>query len=80
MIQKTDAIFIGERIVLKSFAKILKELGTEIINFEEKEMIPLTIKKLSLMKSKNYVIYVNKNFAVIKTKKSKRSLPLHQKI
>ena len=42
MIQKTDAIFIGEEKLLKTFVKI----GTEIINFEEKEMIPLTNKEI----------------------------------
>ena len=51
----------------------------EIINFEEKEMMPLTIKKLRLMKSKKYAIYVKKSFVMIKTRKSQRSLPLHRK-
>ena len=40
MKQKINAIFIGERIVLKR-----KELGMEIINFKKKEMIPLTNKE-----------------------------------
>ena len=38
MIQETGAIF--------KFCKDLKELGTEITNFEEKEMIPLTNKQI----------------------------------
>ena len=33
-----------------------------MINFKKKEMIPLTNKELSLMKSKKYVIYVKKRF------------------
>ena len=41
MIQKTDVIFIEEK-----FCKDLKDLGMEIINFEEKEMIPLTNKEI----------------------------------
>ena len=41
MIQKTDAIFIGETI-----CKDLKDLGMEIINLAEKEMIPLTNKEI----------------------------------
>ena len=41
MIQKADAIFIRD-----NFCKNLKELGTEIINFGEKEMIPLTNKEI----------------------------------
>ena len=45
MMQKTDAIFIGER-TIENFCKDLKELGMEIINFEEKEMIPLTNKEI----------------------------------
>ena len=39
--KKTDAIFIVEKI-----CKDLKELEMEIINFEEKEMIPLINKEL----------------------------------
>ena len=31
---------------IEKFCKDLKELGTEIINFEEKEMIPLTNKEI----------------------------------
>ena len=46
MRQKTDTIFIGEKIVLK-FCKDLKEFGIEVINFEEKEMIPLTNKEIN---------------------------------
>ena len=44
MRQKTDAIFIGENI--EKCCKDLKELGMETINFEEKEMIPLTKKEI----------------------------------
>ena len=44
MKEKTDANFIEEKIVLK-FCKDLKELATEIINYKEKEMIPLTDKE-----------------------------------
>ena len=52
MIQKTDAIFIGEK-----FCKDLKELGMEIINFEEKEMIPLRNKEIKFFeKQKAYHI------------------------
>ena len=63
---------------IENFCNDLKELGMEIINFEEKEMMPLTIKKLGLIKSKKYVIYVKKSFVMIKTRKSQRSLPLHR--
>ena len=41
MIQKTRYFYRGKDCIEK-FCKDLKELGTEIINFEEKELIPLT--------------------------------------
>ena len=44
MIWKTDAIFIAEKI--EKFCKDLKKLGTEILKFEGKEMIPLTNKEI----------------------------------
>ena len=43
---------------IKRLCSDRKELGTEIINFEEKEMIPLTIMKISFMRSKKNVTYV----------------------
>ena len=52
---------------IEKFCKDLKELGTEIIIFKEKEMIPLTNKEINLMKNKKYVIYVKKSFVMIKT-------------
>ena len=43
---------------IEKFWKDLKELGTEIINFEEKEMIPLTNKEIkSYEKQKVCYIY-----------------------
>ena len=44
MIWKKGAIFIVEKI--EKFCKDLKKLGTEILNFEGKEMIPLTNKEI----------------------------------
>ena len=35
-------MFIEEKIVFKMFCSDLKELATKIINYKEKEMIPLT--------------------------------------
>ena len=46
IIQKTDAIFYRGKDCIEKFCKDLKEIGTEIINFEEKEMIPLTNKEI----------------------------------
>ena len=42
--QKTNTMFIEEE-TIKKFCKDLKELGTRIIDYEEKEMIPLIDKK-----------------------------------
>ena len=61
-------MFIEEE-TIKKFCKDLKELGTRIIDYEEKEMIPLIDKKISLMKSKKNVTYVKKSFVMIKMKK-----------
>ena len=63
------AIFIGEKII-ENFCNYLKELGTEIINFEGKEMMPLTNKEIKSYEKQKYAIYVKKNFVTIKTTKS----------
>ena len=59
---------------IEKFCRDLKELGTEITNFEEKEMIPLTNKEIKSyekhMTYKSSAIYAKKSFAVIKTKKN----------
>ena len=52
---------------MEKFCKDLKELGTGIINLEEKEMIPLTNREI---KSYEKQIYVKKSFAMIKIKKA----------
>ena len=68
--QKTDAIFIGEKI--EKFCKDLKELGTEIINLEEKEMIPLTNEEIKSYE-KQKVCHICKNrFCYDKNKKKVR--------
>ena len=57
-------MFIGEKIALKSFVKI-----TKIINYEEKEMIPLTDNENRTYEKQKNVTYVKKGFAMIKMKK-----------
>ena len=42
---------------IETFCKDLKELGTEMINFEEKEMIPLTNKEMKSYEKQN-VCYI----------------------
>ena len=54
---------------MERFSKDLKNKTTKIINYEKKEMIPLTNDKKSLMKNKKFVIYVKKSFALIKMMK-----------
>ena len=67
MRQKTDAIFIGEKI--EKFCKDLKELGTETINFEEKEMIPLTKKEIKSYEKQKGCHICKKKFCYNKNKK-----------
>ena len=67
MIQKTDAIFIGEKI-----CKDLKELGTEIINFEGKKMIPLTNKEIKSYEKQKVCHICKKEFFDDKNKKKVR--------
>ena len=54
---------------IKRFCSDLKELGTKIINYEEKEMIPLTDNENRTYKKQKNVTYVKKVFAMIKMKK-----------
>ena len=66
---------------IEKFCKDLKELGTEIINFEEKEMIPLTNKEIKLYEKQKVCHICKEKFCNDKKKeKRKRSLPLHRKI
>ena len=44
--QKTDVIFDKGKYCIEKLCKDLKELRTEIINFEQKEMILLAIKEI----------------------------------
>ena len=53
----------------QKFCEDLKKHAIKIINFEEKEMKPLTDSDISFMKSKKYVIYVKKSFIMVKMKK-----------
>ena len=72
MIQKTGATFIGEKIVLKSFFKDLKELGMEIISFEEKQMIPLTNKEIKSCEKQKVCHICKEKFCNHKNKKKVR--------
>ena len=57
---------------IKKFCKDLKELGTKITNYKEKEMIPLTDNENKFdEEQKKNVPYVKKSFVRIKMKKRK---------
>ena len=77
---KNRRYFYRRKDCIEKFSKDLKEIGTEIINFEEKEMIALTNKEIKSYEKQKYATYVKKSFVIIKTKKSERSLLLHQEI
>ena len=50
---------------MKNFCLDLKIHATKIINYEKKEMIPLTKKKRRSIISKKFVIYVKKDLVLI---------------
>ena len=54
---------------IEKFCKDLKVLRSEIINFEEKEMTPLTNKEIKSYEKEKYVTYVKKGFVMIKARK-----------
>ena len=59
---------------IEKFCKDLKELGTEIINFEEKEMIPLTNKEIKSYEKQKVCYICEKKFCDDKNKKSEYDL------
>ena len=54
---------------IEKFCKDLKELATKRINYEEKDMIPLTDNENKFYEEQN-VTYVKKSFVMIKMKKT----------
>ena len=54
---------------IKRFCSDLKELATKIINYKEKEMIPLTDNENKFYEEQKNVTYVKKGFVMIKMKK-----------
>ena len=55
---------------MKKFCKDLREHATKIINYEKKEMIPLTKKKRKTIISKKFLIYAKKNLIQMRTIKN----------
>ena len=78
---KKQKTFYRRKDCIGKFCKDLKELGTEIINFEEKEMIQLTNKEIKSYEKQKVCHICKKEFCDDKNKKkSLRSLSLHRKI
>ena len=50
---------------MKKFCKGLREHTTKIINYEKKDMIPLTKKNNNNIVSKKFVIYAKKNLILM---------------
>ena len=67
MIQKEDKTWRHD--CIKKFCCELKELGTKVVNYEQKEMTPLTGGEKRYYEKKKNATYVEKCFAVIKNKK-----------
>ena len=54
---------------IEKLCKKLKERAMKIINYEEKEMIPLTKEEKNSYKNKKHATYAKKSFVQIKTMK-----------
>ena len=66
---KNKRYFYRGKDCIEKFCKDLKELGTEIINFEEKEMIPLTNKEIKSYEKQKVCYICEKKFCDDKNKK-----------
>ena len=55
---------------MKNLCKDFRDQAMKIINYKEKEMIPLTDEEMSFIKTKKFVTYVKKNLVLIKVIKS----------
>ena len=50
---------------MERFCKDLREHAIKIIDYEKKEIIPLLMKKISLVKSKKFATYLKKNLILM---------------
>ena len=66
-------LFLQGKRFIEKFRKDLKGLGTEIINFEEKEMIPLANKKIKSYEKQKVCHICKENFCDDKNKKKVRN-------
>ena len=65
---------------MERFCIDLRDHAMKIINYEEKEMTPLTDKKISLMKSEKFATYAKKNLVLMKMIKIHLNVTLKPKI
>ena len=72
MIQKNRHCFYRGKDCIEKYCKDLKELGTEIINFEENEMIPLTNKEIKSYQKQEVCHICKEKFSNYKNKKKVR--------
>ena len=68
-IQKKKNIFNRGNDCIKKFCSELKELGTEIVNYEQKEMTPLTDDENRYYEEQKNAAFVKKRFVIIRIKK-----------
>ena len=69
---KNRCYFDRRKDCIEKFCKELKEIGTETINFEEKEMIPLTNKQIKSYEKQKVRHICKKEFSDDKNKKKAR--------
>ena len=60
LFESKEHSFYRENDCIKTFCSELIELGTKVVNYEQKEMTPLTTMIFFFMKVKKYVIYMQK--------------------
>ena len=75
---KNKRYFYRGKDCIEKFCKDLKELGTEIINFEEKEMIPLTNKEIKSYEKQKVCHICKRSFVMIKTRKKPEDIVITQ--
>ena len=71
---KNKRYFYRGKDCIEKFCKDLKELGTEMINFKKKEMIPLTNKEIKSYEKQKVCYICEKKFCDDKNKKSEYDL------
>ena len=70
-------LYRGENCI-EMFCNNSKELGMEIINIEEKEMISLTTKEIKSYENQEVCHICKKKFVMIKTKKNSEIIVIRQ--